>query len=101
LAESSSTLAYLAGRHISEMVWLWTDASRTALKATGDWVRTQVPSERRELLVGWIHAIRYAPSLATITLRVPLKPVVNCERGEPAAGARGAGVHRRGAMTSH
>jgi hypothetical protein len=45
-------------------------------------MRTQVRSERRELLVGWIHEIRYAPGSATITLRVPLKPVVNCERGE-------------------
>jgi DNA invertase Pin-like site-specific DNA recombinase len=53
-------------------------------------MRTQVRSERRELLVGWIHEIRYTPGLATIMLRVPLKPVVNCERGEPAVGARQA-----------
>jgi hypothetical protein len=45
-------------------------------------MRTQVRSERRELLVGWIHEVHYAHGEATITLRVPLKPVVNCERDQ-------------------
>ena len=48
-------------------------------------MRTKVRSERRELLVGWIHEIRYARGEATITLRVPLRPIVHCQRGERGA----------------
>jgi hypothetical protein len=43
-------------------------------------MRTKVRTERRELLVGWIHEISYAHDEATITLRVPLKPVANWRR---------------------
>jgi hypothetical protein len=51
-------------------------------------MRTEVRSERRELLVGWIHEIHYAEGEAVITLRVPLKRVVNCKPGQRAVGAR-------------
>jgi DNA invertase Pin-like site-specific DNA recombinase len=51
-------------------------------------MRTKVRSERRELLVGWIQEIHYAHGEAIITLRVPLKPVANCQREESAARPR-------------
>ena len=47
-------------------------------------MRTKDHKERRELLVGWIHEIQYAHGEAIITLRIPLKPVANCQRwGSP------------------
>jgi hypothetical protein len=51
-------------------------------------MRTKVRCERREILVGWIHEIHYAHGEATITLRVPLKPVANQQREEAHVGAR-------------
>jgi hypothetical protein len=75
-------------------------------------LRTKVRSERRQILVDWVHEVRYTNGETEITLRVPLATVANCQRGEPAArpcGGAAAGVgdplgtgrrmgpHRRGA----
>src|SRR5215467_22454 len=52
-------------------------------------IQTKVPSERRAIVLDWIHVIYWnrVANEAVITLRVPLKPVANCQHDQSAAGA--------------
>jgi hypothetical protein len=45
--------------------------------------QTKVRSERRAILEDWIQEIRWAGDEAEITLRVPVKPVANCQHDQP------------------
>jgi DNA invertase Pin-like site-specific DNA recombinase len=111
LAEFKGQLALLRRRIASftaEAAWIEVDTAAIAEEVRAA-MRTQVRSERRELLVGWIHEVHYAYGEATITLRVPLKPVVKCQHDQHAAGARDsaregngrAGVARRHQVEVH